>query len=108
LGKLCGVIYSKEEMRYMELQTIRHQRILMALSAQLYAYLRGKTCKVLPAPVGVRLSEKEDTVFEPDIVVVCDKSKLEGGKMNVYGDEGFAPVSVLEGCEINLADVLAE
>ena len=33
---------------------------------------------MFPAPFGVRLNDKEDTVFEPDIVVVCDKSKLDG------------------------------
>jgi Uma2 family endonuclease len=56
----------------------RHQEILMELSRQLANFLHGKPCKVFPAPFGVRLAKTEDTVFEPDIVVVCDKTKLNG------------------------------
>ena len=61
-----------------------HQEALMELSAQLHAYLRGKKCKVYPAPFAVRLFEREgerpedvDTLVEPDISVVCDPSKLD-------------------------------
>ena len=58
-----------------------HQRVSMRLS-QLYAnFLKGKTCEVFAAPFGVRLFPKEDktddTVVEPDIVVVCDSSKID-------------------------------
>jgi Uma2 family endonuclease len=56
----------------------------MELSAQLHAYLKGKKCKVYPAPFGVRPFEQEgddpedvDTLVEPDICVVCDPSKLD-------------------------------
>jgi Uma2 family endonuclease len=55
----------------------RHQAVIMEISRQLANFLRGKPCKVFPAPFGVHLNEEEDTVFEPDIVVVCDKSKLD-------------------------------
>jgi len=58
----------------MEQPTTRHQGILMELAAQIHTYLRGKQCKVYPAPFGVRLSMDEESIFEPDIVVVCDKS----------------------------------
>jgi Uma2 family endonuclease len=58
-----------------------HQNISMALSNQLYDFLKGKTCKVYAAPFAVRLNPaadlSDDTVFEPDIVVVCDPSKLD-------------------------------
>ncbi|MBM6897944.1 Uma2 family endonuclease [Pseudoflavonifractor capillosus] len=61
-----------------------HQEALMELLAQLHAYLRGKKCKVYPAPFAVRLFESEeerpenvDTLVEPDISVVCDPSKLD-------------------------------
>ena len=61
-----------------------HQKILMGLSAQLYAYLEGKRCEVYPAPFAVRLFERDgdspedvDTMVEPDITVVCDPSKLD-------------------------------
>ncbi len=46
---------------------------------QIYNYLRGKPCKVYPAPFDVRLFYKEDgtddTVVQPDITVICDESK---------------------------------
>ena len=56
----------------------RHQSILGELLRQVANFLKGKPCKVFPAPFGVRLSRDEDTAFEPDLVVVCDKSKLNG------------------------------
>ena len=62
-----------------------HQLICMELARQLANYLEGKRCKVLPAPVAVRLFEQagerpEDvrTVVEPDLSVVCDSAKLDG------------------------------
>jgi len=55
--------------------SVRHQRILMELSAQLHTFLKGKTCEVFPM-LGARLFENEATVFEPDIMVVCDINKL--------------------------------
>jgi len=60
--------------------SVKHQEILIELSTQFHTYLRGKTCKVLPAPLDVRLfyeeDESDDTVVQPDIVVICDKTKL--------------------------------
>jgi len=146
----------------MALPSQKHQEIIMELSRQLANFLKGKPFKVYPAPFRVRLSKKEHTVFEPDIVLICDKSRL-GGKifngapdmvvevlsptsarhdrltkyqkyqhagvreywivdpdiktvhvcllengryiMEAYGDTDIVPVSVLEGCEITLADV---
>jgi Uma2 family endonuclease len=58
-----------------------HQGILMELILQFGNFLRGKPCKVYPAPFGVRLfpqdDQSDDTYVEPDIVVVCDSSKLD-------------------------------
>ncbi|WP_026485629.1 Uma2 family endonuclease [Caldanaerobius polysaccharolyticus] len=61
-----------------------HQKVLGAIFYQLFNYLQGKSCEVYTAPFGVRLpSGDEDTdrdiktVVEPDIVVICDKSKLD-------------------------------
>jgi Uma2 family endonuclease len=71
-----------------------HQEILMELAAQLHAFLKGKPCKVYPAPFGVRLFPREDnsddTYFEPDISVICDSSKLDD-----HGCKG-APDMVVE------------
>ncbi len=59
-----------------------HQEVLMELSVQIHNYLKGKSCKVYPAPFCVRLDlEKSDNdiknVVEPDITIVCDTSKLD-------------------------------
>ena len=71
--------------------TEKHQRILTELVRQLANFLKGKPCNVYPAPFGVRLSKNENTGLEPDIVVICDKSKLENGR--VYNG---APEMVVE------------
>jgi len=57
----------------------KHQRILSELHGQLYNFLKGNPCKLFPAPFDVRLNpnENDDTVVQPDIVVVCDRSKLD-------------------------------
>ncbi|MCL2352589.1 MAG: Uma2 family endonuclease [Firmicutes bacterium] len=60
----------------------KHQGALGELFGQLWQFLRGKPCKVFPAPFGVRLLDGKDTVLEPDIIVVCDKSKLDGKVCN--------------------------
>ncbi|MDR0389026.1 MAG: Uma2 family endonuclease [Spirochaetaceae bacterium] len=56
-----------------------HQAILVELSRQIANYLRGKPCKVRPAPYDVRLfyaeDESDDTVVQPDISVICDEKK---------------------------------
>jgi Uma2 family endonuclease len=58
-----------------------HQEVSMNLAVTIKNYLKGKPCKVYAAPFAVRLFPKkdrsDDTVFEPDIVVVCDSSKLD-------------------------------
>jgi Uma2 family endonuclease len=58
----------------------KHQQILIELSSQFHDYLRGKPCKVFPAPYDVRLfyeeDESDDTVVQPDIMVICDKNKI--------------------------------
>ena len=73
-----------------EVPTRKHQGILMELSASLHIFLKNKPCKVYPSPFAVRLSGKEETIFEPDIVVICDESKL-----NERGCNG-APDMIIE------------
>ena len=67
-----GVAYA------MSAPTSMHQEICISMSAQLYFFLDGKSCKVFSAPFDVRLNADsgDDTVVQPDIVVVCDRSKL--------------------------------
>ena len=74
-----------------------HQKVSGEIFRQLANYLEGKKCEVYHAPFGVRLFEQDgdgpedvDTVVEPDISVICDKSKLDQ-----YGCKG-APDMVVE------------
>jgi len=141
-----------------------HQEVSGNLFLQFASFLKGKQCKVFSAPFDVRLnaSGRDDIVVQPDIVVICDRTKLlgtgcigapdmvveivspgtarrdrteklilyqrsgvreywivdpdtktmqahilENGRYYVagYTDADSAPVHVLEGCTINLADV---
>lgn len=74
-----------------------HQSISWALIVQLGNYLKGKKCRAFHAPFDVRLFEEDgdqpyhvDTVVQPDLLVVCDPSKLDG-----HGCKG-APDLVIE------------
>jgi Uma2 family endonuclease len=57
----------------------RHQAIAAALTALFFNFLKGKPCKVRPAPYDVRLfyeeDETDDTVIQPDLTIVCDEEK---------------------------------
>ncbi len=68
--------------------TVTHQKILSNLFLAIALFLKYKTCKVLVAPVDVRLKGKPfrkkklrndeiTTVVQPDIIIVCDEEKLK-------------------------------
>jgi len=52
--------------------TRAHQSTLLEIARQIGNFLRGKPCQVFVAPFSVRLNadEGDDTVVEPDILVV--------------------------------------
>jgi len=61
-----------------------HQSIHRELFVQLANFLKGRQCQVFSAPLDVRLDAEADitddterVVFQPDIVVICDRSKLD-------------------------------
>ena len=56
-----------------------HQELVMNLSAEIRDYIKKNngSCKVYPAPFGVFLNQDDKTYVEPDISVICDKSKLD-------------------------------
>ena len=60
-----------------------HQRILGVLHFQLFSFLREKPCQLFFAPFDVRLPEADEsddqveTVVQPDLLIVCDKKKLD-------------------------------
>ena len=74
-----------------------HQMVSVDLLSQFYTFLKGKECRVFSAPLDVRLFEKKgdsldsvSTVVQPDLMVVCDKSKIDR-----YGISG-APDLIVE------------
>jgi Uma2 family endonuclease len=77
--------------------SVAHQAILVDLVTQFNIYLRGKPCRVFIAPLDVRLFPEEDnsddTVVQPDLLVVCDKGKLGKGSVNGAPDMAIEIVS---------------
>jgi Uma2 family endonuclease len=63
---------------------LNHQRVIGRLFRKIGDFLDGKPCEAFVAPVDVRFSENRDaadnyvdTVVQPDILVVCDRAKLD-------------------------------
>lgn len=60
-----------------------HQSVVFELSRQLGNALQGHRCQARAGPVGVRLPSGNEadehirTVFEPDLLVVCDPAKID-------------------------------
>ena len=84
-----GVIYM------MTMPSLQHQEISGSLFNQLYNFLKGNPCKVYHPPFDVRLSD--NTVVQPDIMVVCDKTKLSDRGCNGAPDmiiEILSPTSI--------------
>lgn len=70
------------QLRALSAPTHIHQMILTDLVVQIGGYLKGKPCKIYPAPFDVRLFEQEgnspedvDTVVQPDLSIVCDNDR---------------------------------
>ena len=63
-----------------------HQSMVIELLFQLKLFFKGKSCKPYVAPFDVRLFPQDDlsdkTVVQPDILVVCDKSKIQPKGIN--------------------------
>lgn len=55
-----------------------HQKLLNYLSTEINIYIRSKNspCEVYPAPFAVTLRDDRKNIVEPDISVICDRSKL--------------------------------
>jgi len=68
-----GVIYD------MALPNRRHQRIVFFVSRKIADYIDAQKgdCEVDIAPFAVFLNANDKTYVEPDISVICDKSKLD-------------------------------
>lgn len=61
-----------------------YQAILTELLVSIRSYLRqkGGNCSVFPALFDVKLSDSPLTIVQPDIMVICDKDKLDGKRCN--------------------------
>lgn len=61
-----------------------HQELSRELSNILYNYIKRKkgTCQLFSAPFDVKLSDKPLTIVQPDIMIICDKNKLDGKRCN--------------------------
>lgn len=60
-----------------------HQKVSLILTNKIYNHIKGKECEVYYSPFDVRLPDANEpdedvkSVVQPDIVVICDKSKLD-------------------------------
>jgi Uma2 family endonuclease len=61
-----------------------HQTLLTELLVALRNYIKGKngSCSVFPAPFDVKLNDSPLTIVQPDLMIVCDKDKLDGKRCN--------------------------
>ena len=61
-----------------------HQIISTELTTILHTYIKSKkgSCKVFHAPFDVKLEDNPLTIVQPDLMIVCDKSKLDGKRCN--------------------------
>ena len=73
-----GVIYN------MAPPNFRHQKILGELHTNINNYIKSKNglYEVIAAPFAVFLSANNKTYVEPDISVICDKSKINDNGCN--------------------------
>jgi len=61
----------------------RHQKISREMERQIANFLLDRTCEIFDAPFDVRLPEAAEadeyihTVVQPDLVVICDKKKID-------------------------------
>lgn len=60
-----------------------HQELVGEIFYQVRRSLEGKPCRAYPAPFDVRLPKADepddliDTVVQPDVLVICDREKLD-------------------------------
>lgn len=67
------------EMFRMDSPMRTHQKILIELAIEIALYIKNKkgSCEVYPAPFAVYIKKDNRNYVEPDILVICDKDKLD-------------------------------
>ena len=68
-----GVFYD------MAAPSVRHQLIAGSVYAQFLSYIRRKKGQCLPlvSPVDVKLDADNKTMVQPDVIVICDRSRVQ-------------------------------
>lgn len=61
-----------------------HQELSNELSYSITSYIKSKKgiCKIFTAPFDVKLNDTPLVVVQPDIMLICDKNKLDGKRCN--------------------------
>lgn len=69
---------------YMASPSQDHQAISLELASILLSYIKkkGGACKVFTAPFDVKFSDTPLTIVQPDLMIICDKTKLDGHRCN--------------------------
>lgn len=69
---------------YMASPSQDHQTISTELTTVLNFYVKSHKdgCRVFHAPFDVKLSNKPLTIVQPDLMIVCDRNKLDGKRCN--------------------------
>jgi len=64
---------------YMSSPRFIHQKLLGEIHTLINTYIKSKggSCEVLPAPFAVFINKDRHNYVEPDISVICDKTKLD-------------------------------
>ncbi|MDR3305048.1 MAG: Uma2 family endonuclease [Clostridiales Family XIII bacterium] len=58
---------------------IKHQLVVVELAGEFRDFLKDKPCKAFVAPIDIRLNAdaEDDTVVQPDVLIVCDREKID-------------------------------
>lgn len=69
---------------YMSSPSQTHQILSTELTTILNTYVRKRqgNCQVFHAPFDVKLSDNPLTIVQPDLMILCDKNKLDGKRCN--------------------------
>lgn len=61
-----------------------HQTISVELSTTINNYIKKQngSCRVFCAPFDVKLNDSPLAIVQPDLLVICDKNKLDGKRCN--------------------------
>ena len=71
------------EMFTLEAPTLAHQECVKLITLQIELFIRKNkgNCQVFMSPVDVHIDPSDDqTMVQPDVVVVCDRDKIRNGK----------------------------